>query len=133
MNAQEKDLVRYRLTRARETLEEAEYSFGGGHLYACVNRIYYACFYAASALLLCKGLSASRHGGVRALFHREFVKTGLISEASAKFYDRLFDERMHGDYEDFSSFEAKDVKTWLARAPEFIAEVEKTAARFISS
>ena len=42
-------------------------------------------FYAALALLASKQLSASKHSGVISLFHREFVKTGLISIGVAKF------------------------------------------------
>jgi len=42
----------------------------------CVNRLYYACFYAVSALLIQQGLSSSKHTGVRSLFNRHYVKTG---------------------------------------------------------
>lgn len=45
-------IVTYRLERAHETLKEADYNTDGGYYNAAVNRLYYACFYAASALLL---------------------------------------------------------------------------------
>jgi hypothetical protein len=45
-------LVGYRLQRARETVEEARVLLETDHANACVNRLYYACFYAVSALLL---------------------------------------------------------------------------------
>ena len=98
MNALEKDLIRYRLARGREALAEARYLFDGGHLNACVNRLYYACFYSVGALLLCKGLSAHRHAGVRSLFHKEFVKPGTISVDAGKYFDKLLDERLRSDY-----------------------------------
>ncbi len=52
MTAEEQVLVQYRLERAREALDEAKLLFEAGHLHTYVNRLYYACFYAMSALLL---------------------------------------------------------------------------------
>lgn len=43
-------IVNYRLERAYETLKEADYNTAGGYYNAAVNRLYYACYYAASAL-----------------------------------------------------------------------------------
>lgn len=133
MNALEKDLIRYRLARAREALDEARYNFNGGRLNVCVGRIYYACFYAVSALLLCKGLSAHRHAGVRALFHRELAKPGLVSPAASEFYDELLEERLHADYGDYVVFEPAQVKDWLDKAPGFLDEIEKAADQFLKS
>lgn len=46
-----KDLVLYRMSRARETLEDARILANAGRWNACVNRLYYSCFYAVFALL----------------------------------------------------------------------------------
>ncbi len=61
-----KDLIAYRLQRARETLEDARILAKAARWNTCVNRLYYACFYAISALLATKGLASSKHSGVRA-------------------------------------------------------------------
>lgn len=61
-----KTLIRYRLERARETLESAKILFENSKLYSAVNRIYYAMFYSVNALLLSKNLSSSKHSGVKA-------------------------------------------------------------------
>lgn len=98
-----------------------------------MGRIYYACFYAVSALLLCKGLSAHRHSGVRALFHRELVKPGLASVKASKYYDALLEERLRADYGDFATFETAQVKDWLDKAPGFLAEIEKAADQFLKA
>ena len=71
---EERKLVRYRLQRAQEALDEAALLHEKGHLNACVNRLYYAGFYAVSALLLAEGKSSSKHSGIRALFTKEWVK-----------------------------------------------------------
>ena len=57
-------LVRYRISRAEESLGMAELALGNGYLHGTVNRLYYACFYAVSALLLTEGFSSSRHSGI---------------------------------------------------------------------
>ncbi len=67
--------------------------FEAGHVNAYVNRLYYACFYASSVLLLTKGFSTSKHGPLRSLFHREFMKTGLIPQQWGRHFDLLFNSR----------------------------------------
>jgi len=62
--------IRYRIRRAKETLVEAEAMAQIGHWNACVNRLYYACFYAVTALLLQRNLLSSKHTQVRSLLNR---------------------------------------------------------------
>jgi uncharacterized protein (UPF0332 family) len=73
-------LILYRLERAHESLDEANILMERGHANTFVNRLYYACFYAVSALLLTKELSSAKHSGVRSLFHQNFVKEGIVSK-----------------------------------------------------
>ena len=65
-----RELVLYRLTRAKETLDEAKILLDSNKLPGAVNRIYYAMFYAATALLLAHGISSTKHAGIISLFHR---------------------------------------------------------------
>lgn len=44
-------LIQYRFERAYKTLEEADYMRVGNYFNAAINRLYYACFYAAIGLL----------------------------------------------------------------------------------
>ena len=69
MTEEEKTLIAYRMKRARDAIEEAKMLFDAGHFNAYVNRLYYACFYAVSALLLTRDLSTSKHGYLRSLMH----------------------------------------------------------------
>lgn len=50
-----RELIKYRRSRAKETLEEAKIFFENKKLFATVNRIYYAIFYEVLALLPNKG------------------------------------------------------------------------------
>lgn len=63
-----RDLVSYRRARANEAMEDARILAKAGRWNACVNRLYYACFYAVSALLVRHGLSSPKHTGVRSIY-----------------------------------------------------------------
>lgn len=114
------ELIRYRLSRAKETLEEANELVNSGHLYGAANRIYYACFYAVVALILTKNLSSSKHSGVIGLFNKNFVKTGDIPKEMGKFYSRMFDNRLESDYGELIEIDPDGIKQDLAAAAEFI-------------
>lgn len=124
MTEEEKALIAYRMERAHEAIDEAKMLFEAGHINLYVNRLYYACFYAVSALLLTKDISTGRHGYLRSLMHREFVKTGLIPKELGKHFDLLFDSRLEGDYADFARFKTEDVTGWLEDTQKFIAHAE---------
>ena len=98
---QKKELIAYRLQRAKETLEEADYNAKGGYFNAAVNRLYYACYYSASALMLANDLSSSTHKGIKTLLGLHFVKSGILDPIYGRIYQQLFENRQSGDYEDF--------------------------------
>lgn len=125
MTQEQKTLIAYRLERARETLKEADVLLKHGHVNSYVNRLYYACFYAVSALLLTKDLSSVKHSGLRALFHREFVKPGIVSTELAELYDTLFRSRQKSDYADFVRFDVNEVKPWYNDVGEFVEVIER--------
>ena len=129
MTDETRTLAGYRLRRAEEALKEADLLFSEGHTNTYVNRLYYACFYAVSGLLLLEGESSSKHSGVRALFHQRFVRTGVFSKDTGQFYDRLFDNRQKADYADLVVFEEKDVASWLPEAKEFVSSARAEAER----
>lgn len=129
MTPEERTLVQYRLARAREALDEAALLFDAGHLHTYVNRLYYACFYAMSALLLARGLSTSRHSHLRGLLHKEFVHPGLIPIDRGQFFDLLYNSRQKGDYSDLVVFDAAQVQGWLAQAREFVDFVSTLTLR----
>jgi len=124
MTQEKKALIRYRLERAHEALQEAQILLAEGHVNTFVNRLYYACFYAVTALLLTKDLYSARHVGVRALFHQNFVKPGVIAIDLGQLYDTLFRSRQKGDYADFVHFKSEEVGPWLGQAVSFVRTIE---------
>jgi uncharacterized protein len=120
MTAEEAALVRYRLQRAREAIEEARLLFDAGHLHTYVNRLYYSCFYVVSALLLSQGQSTAKHTQVRSWLHKELVRTGKIPVEQGHLFDLLFNNRQKGDYSDLVVFQADQVKPWLEQTGQFV-------------
>jgi uncharacterized protein (UPF0332 family) len=117
------------MERAREALQEARLLLKAQHLNTYVNRLYYACFYAVSALLVTRGISTSKHGHLRSLLHRDFVKTGLIPTELGRHFDRLFNNRQEGDYADFAVFQVEEVRPWLEETVAFVDYIDSLIAR----
>lgn len=123
MNESTRDVVEYRFQRARDALGDAHLLADAESWTSCVNRLYYACFYAVSALLAQQGLSSSKHTGVRSLFNRHYVKEGIVPKAFAQTYNDLFERRQEGDYMDFVNFEPVQVRSWLIQTEVFVSHI----------
>ncbi len=125
MSGQTEELIAYRMDKAAETLDAARILFREEKNFSAVNRIYYAAFYAVSALLLTKGLSSSKHAGVLSLFNQEFVNKDLADKDSGRFFNRMYHYRQKGDYQDYVEFGKADVEKWLKRAEKFIQDIQQ--------
>lgn len=118
------EYVTYRLGRARSTLEVAG-TLLEQHFYAdAINRIYNAVYYAASALLYTQKLYPKTHLGMKALFNKEFVQTGLINKQQEAIYSTIFAKRFEADYEDFFETDEQHVNNYLADAKKFVEIIE---------
>ena len=80
MKGDSEDLVKYRISRSLETLREADAMVQNRFWNASVNRIYYACYYAVSGLLLKKNIETNSHKGIRQMFGLHFVQSGIVSK-----------------------------------------------------
>jgi uncharacterized protein (UPF0332 family) len=130
---EEKDLIQYRLKRAHEAIEEAHVLFKTGHLNACVNRLYYSCFYVVYALLLTKGISTSKHTHLRSLLHRDYIKSGMVAVDMGKHFDLLFNRRQESDYADYVTFKEEEVVPWFERTRSFVRHIEQLIETMIET
>ncbi len=124
MTGAKEDYLQYRIERADDTLGEAQLLIANERLHGGVNRLYYACFYAVTALLLQKDLSSSKHTGIRAMFNKEFVKSGKVSKDMARLYNDLFKHRHKGDYADLVQFDEYEVRLWLNQTETFVTKIK---------
>jgi len=119
------------LDHAKKALQAAKLNIEHRFYATAINRAYYAIFYAASALLLTKGLARSKHTGVIAAFREHFVKPGLIEAEYSDIYGDVMDARVDSDYEmtfaaDLGTAESAltDARRFVERIVTYLAETE---------
>jgi len=120
---QRAEVVRYWWVQAEESLAAAQRELEATAYSFAINRLYYAAFYAVSAVLLERGLSFKKHSAVRSAFHREIIKTGLLSPEWGSLYDKLFEDRQEGDYVALASFDREHVLSRMTRCREFLHQM----------
>ena len=119
-----KTLTGYKLAKAKETIAEIPILIENKLWRNAANRLYYACFYAVSAILLKHGHIAHTHGGTKGLFGKYFVFTNIISKEHNKLFEKLFDLRLKGDYDDWIVVNESDITPLIEPAQKFIEEIE---------
>ena len=123
-----REIVKYRLEKSLRTYYEAVGSISKGYVETAASRLYYAAYYAVSALLVSYKYEASTHNGVIQMFGLAFIKTKIIERRFGTIFNQLFSLRMTGDYEDrhFLNLE-EDVKPLVEPTKELIDITTKLA------
>lgn len=101
MTGSKEDLIKYRIIRAKDTLDDAMILADKRKWNSSINRLYYAAYYAVMALLLKNDIKQTTHNGAKSNFSEHFIKTGLIPLRFGKMYSQLFTWRQKDDYDDF--------------------------------
>ena len=117
------EFIAYRLAKAEEVYRAALILYEAGQWNSAINRLYYACFYAASALLLKRGVGAKSHAGVIAKFSEHVVRSGEMSADEYRVYSKLFNWRTKGDYSDMFDFSKEDLDDVLQPTRTFLDKV----------
>ena len=118
-------IARHRIHLARTTIDEADVLIAARRWRGALNRLYYAAFYAARALLATRDLDSARHSGVITLFQQHFVKTGVIQDSTARTLPRSFQLRQTSDYADTTEPTAEQVQALRTEVADFIGECER--------
>ena len=82
------EYINLRIEKAKESLQAASLMIDKNYFSIAISRIYYAVFYAVSALVYTKKLYPKSHVGLKTLFNREFILPGLIKHDYEKFYQQ---------------------------------------------
>jgi uncharacterized protein (UPF0332 family) len=122
-------LVAYRLEQADESLEAARTLLGKKLIRPCVNRAYYAMFYAVLALLTEGKKETSKHSGAIALFDKDFVKQGLFKKDYSRWLHDAFDLRQRSDYVAEYQVPEEEARKTLKNAELFVGEVKAVLSK----
>ena len=118
------EFITYRINKAEEVYAAAVILYNAGQWNSAINRLYYACFYVASALLLKRGVGAKSHAGVIAKFSECVVRTGEVTADEYRVFSKLLNWRTKGDYNDMFDFSKEDVDDVLQPTRQFIDKVK---------
>ena len=130
LNQEEREaIVIYRLEKATKTLEEARCNLPMQFWSLIANRMYYAAYYAISALLIVNGHTAKTHETILRVFGLHYVKTGVFPTEQGHLYNKLFTLRLTGDYNDHYDLEEQDVLPLFAPTEQLIADVAQEARK----
>ena len=115
--------VRYRLEKAEEAYTAATVLYDASQWNAAINRLYYACFYAASAVLLNRNIGVKSHAGVLGMFSEKVVRTGEIGIDDFRVYSKLLGWRTKGDYSDMFDYTKEDLDMVMGPTRVFLDKV----------
>lgn len=119
------ELAKYRFSLAEETYRNAQMCFDNGFYRDCINRSYYAVFYAVRAVLALENVDFKRHKDVVAYFNKEFVATGKFPGDMGKRLARLKMKREESDYDDFFIASANEAETQLQSVDYILPLIEE--------
>jgi uncharacterized protein (UPF0332 family) len=111
------------LKRAKLALAQSSDNLNLKYYDVAIARAYYAMFYSATALLLTKGISRSKHSGVYSAFGQHFIKSGLIESEYGRMLVNAFNIRLDSDYEVAPSLSRELAEDVLHDAERFVGRM----------
>jgi uncharacterized protein (UPF0332 family) len=89
-----------------------------------VNRIYYAAFYAAKAILNSIGFDAQTHSGLISEFGLRIIKEKQMERKYGRILRKAFEARESSDYHIGVIFEKEEVEKLLEETEDFLKKAE---------
>ena len=123
------NIIQVRLEDARNVFADAQLLLEHGSLRSAANRVYYAMFYAISALTIFKGRTFSKHTGVISYFQKEFVKTKIFSRDHGRAIQKAFEDRSEADYRDYLKITSEDIQQRIKEADALINAISDYVKR----
>lgn len=127
------EYANYRIESAYNTLEAAKILAVNGFWNSAVNRLYYAVFYAVSALLVFNDIKTKSHSATKSQFSMYFIKTGKIDKKYGQLLSELSDWRQKGDYDNMFDYDSDSVLPLFEPVAEMIKLIEKLIKDSISN
>ena len=118
-------LSQYRLSQAKENLEEAESLFNINKYKGASNRAYYSIFHSIKAILALDEIDFKKHSSVIAYFNKEYVNKDIFSREIGKRVSEARFYREKSDYVDFYIVTKEECQTQIETAKLMISQVEE--------
>ena len=109
------------MVQVRESIAAAKLLHEQGFHAFAASRAYYGMFYAAEAILLEKGITSAKHGGVHSAFGEHFVKTGLVPREYHRYLLRGLEVRHAADDGKSKTVTPEEAAVQLSNAEKFAA------------
>lgn len=124
MTGSKDDLISYRLSRSKDTFDDAKILADKERWNSAINRLYYSAYYAVIAILLKYDFKPTTHNGAKSVFSEHFIKNGIIPKEFGKLYSQLFTWRQKGDYDDLFDFDKDKVIPYFEPVKRLIEIIE---------
>ena len=119
------EFAKYRLQRAKETLESAIALYDRKDLMGANNRAYYSIFYAIIAVLALEPIDFKRHKDVIGYFNKNYVKSEIFPRKMGTKIVQAQTIREDSDYDDEYEPNYEKTREQIETARELIKLVEE--------
>lgn len=130
MSYSKEELAKYRIARSKASLEEAKILSQRNYWNTVANRLYYSCFYIASAYLVIREMEASTHNGIKIGFNKWLIRQGELDKRYGELYNNLFNLRQDADYRDYKDVSGEKIEPFIKEVEELVSKVEKLIGEF---
>jgi uncharacterized protein (UPF0332 family) len=118
------DRINYRLSRAKESFEEAQILATHESWNGCLDRLFNSCYRMASALLLKHGIVTKTHSGLNTEFWKHFVKTGSIPKEEGILLANITRWKYESDFGNLPIIDKETIKPLIPQVKKFLKDIE---------
>jgi len=98
LDQKRRELITLYMEHSDEKLRATRIMLDAWLVRPAISECYYAVFYAASAVLLSKGIERRKHEGVGSALGESFVRNGELPAEMTKLFHQLHEDRLSADY-----------------------------------
>lgn len=119
-----KKIVRLKMQYANATMDEIPVHCEHGFFNTAANRLYYACYYAATAALLTRNLKIKSHDSVCQQLGFVFVvNEQLLTKEEGRLYRLLFQNRTAADYDETTECTRENIEELYPKAKALLTKL----------
>lgn len=119
------DLVKHRLSQAKENLEEAKILYNANKFKGANNRAYYSIFHTIRSVLALEPIDFKKHKDVVGYFNKNYVKTEIFPKNMGRKIADATSIREDSDYDDEFVVKKEITESQIQTAEELINLAEK--------